>query len=495
LSGAVLQEAPPASAPEGDRLDREALSGAAWSGSAKYTTQLLSWVATILVARILSPSDYGLVAMAAVFMGVIAMLSEFGVGTTIVTLRELSREQIRQLNGFALLLGIGGSALALLAAYPLGAFFRAPDLPPVLMVTGLTFAVSSLQTVPTALLRREMRFRPLATIDLTRGFLTPLVTLLGAWLGMRYWSLVAGNLLGVATASAIALSIQRVPVSRPRLKELGQALRFSRDLLVGRLAWIVYQNGDFAVAARMLGQAGAGVYTLAWTLATSPIEKIAIVLSDVTPSLFSAVQDDRVAMRRYFLNITELVCLATLPVALGLALVSNDAVAVLLGPRWEGAGAPLALLALYAGARAVTQLYGFVFVATRQSRFAMYTSVALAALLLVGFVVGSRWGTVGIAAAWLVIHPGMSVYSFSRVSSALELRAGEYLRSLRLGVDGALAMSVTVLLFQLQVASDWAPGVRLIASVLLGAASFAGVTWLLHGARLLQMVAWLKRVR
>ena len=478
-----------------DRLDRSALSGAAWSGTAKYTTQILSWLSTILVARMLTPGDYGLVAMGTLLMGVISMLSEFGVGTTIVTMRELSDNAIRQLNAFALLLGVAGTVAAFAAAHPLGVFFRAPDLPPVIMVIGLTFTITSLQTVPTALLRREMRFRPLAMIDITRGFVTPVVTLVTAWLGFRYWSLVAGSCIGVATASFMAVYFHRVPFGRPMWSELSHALRFSRDLLIGRLAWIVYQNGDFAVAARMLGQSAAGVYTLAWTLATSPIEKISVVLTDVAPTLFSAVQDDVTALRRYFLHLTELVCLVTFPIALGLSIISSDAVAVLLGPKWHAAAAPLALLALYGGARSITQLYGFLFVATRQSRFAMWTSVMLGMLLLAGFVLGSRWGGAGIAAAWLVIHPGVSVYSYTRVRSALDLRARDYFRALRLGFDGSIAMAIVLIAFHDQVAGNWSPLLRLVSSVLIGAASFGTVTWLLHAERLRQIIAWFRRVR
>jgi O-antigen/teichoic acid export membrane protein len=476
-------------------LDRSALSGAAWSGGAKWTTQLLSWASTILVARILMPSDYGLVMMASVFLGIVAMLSEFGIGSTVVTLRELKRDELRQLNGFSVLLGVGGSILAVLAAYPLGLFFRAPDLPPVLAVLGLTFFITSLQTVPAALLRREMRFRSLAMIDVARGVLMPVATLVAALLGLRYWSLVVGTLVGATVAAAMTIAARRESFSWPRLSRLGHGLRFSRDVLIGRLGWVVYSNGDFAVAARQLGQGAAGVYTLAWTLGTSPIEKISILINDVTPSLFSAVQHDRAALRRYFLNLTELLCLATFPAAIGLALVSEDLVTVLLGPKWEGTGGPLALLALYSGARAVTQLFGHLFTATRQTQFAMWTSLALAVALVAGFIIGSRWGGVGIAAAWLVVHPAFSVYSFTRVRSAIDARGRDYLRSLRLGLDGSVAMAAAILAFQWFLAAEWPAGPRLGVAILLGAAVFGCVTWFAHGVRLRQIIAWLKRVR
>jgi O-antigen/teichoic acid export membrane protein len=476
-------------------LDRSALSGVAWSGASKWTTQLLSWTSTILVARILLPSDFGLLTMAAVFMGAVAMLSEFGVGTAVITLREMPAEEVRQVNGLSVLLGLGGTLLTAAMCYPLGVFFRAPELPPVLLATGLTFLIASFQTVPAALLRRERDFRTLAIIDVTRGVVMPLVTLAGALLGLRYWALVLGTITGAVVTTAMTLRYRREPFARPRPDALSHVLHFSRHILVSRLAWVVYQDGDFAVAGRRLGQVAVGNYSLAWTIASSPIEKVTMVLSDVTPTLFSAVQHDQPALRRYFLNLSEIVCLATFPAAVGLALVSQDLVAVLLGPKWSGAAGPMALLALYAGARSVTGLFGHLFAAARETTYLMWSSLVLAALLLVGFYIGSFWGGTGIAAAWLVVHPSFSVVVFARVRRVLDLGPSEYLRALRLGLDGTVAMATVLVGFQLLVAPAWGAPVRLIVSVVLGASTYGLSTWLLHRARLLQIVNWIRRAR
>jgi PST family polysaccharide transporter len=485
------------STPNLDRgsLDRSAFSGVAWSGVAKWSTQLLAWVGTVLVARILVPSDVGLLTTASVFLGVVMMLSEFGIGTAVITLREMPPEELGQLNAFSVLLGIGGTLLTALMAYPLGLFFRSPELPPVLMVVGLTFLITSLATVPAALLRRELRFRTIAMIDVTRGLVVPLVTLGGALLGMRYWALALGSVVGASITTLVTLYHRRVLFLRPRPDGLKPVLNFSQHVLVGRLAWIVYQDGDFAVAGRRLGLSAVGDYGMAWTLATSPIEKVTMVLSDVTPTLFSAAQNDRVALRRYFLNLSELLCLATFPAALGLALVSHDLVDVVLGPKWVGVAGPLALLALYAGARSVTSLFGHLFNATRETRFAMWTSLALAVALLAGFIVGSYWGPAGIACAWILIHPGFSVYAFSRVRRVLDLSGWEYLRVLRLGLDGALLMAAAILAFQHLLAGAWSPLLRLAVEIPLGAAIFALTTWLVHRRRLGEIIAWVKRVR
>src|SRR5436190_24178728 len=107
-------------------LDRALLHGVAWTAAAKWAAQVLSWASWLIVARLLSPEDYGLVGMATIYFGLITLLSEFGLGTAVLVVRELSVGQINQLNGMAVLLGLAGVLGSCAAAIPLGHSFRAP---------------------------------------------------------------------------------------------------------------------------------------------------------------------------------------------------------------------------------------------------------------------------------------------------------------------------------------------------------------------------------
>ena len=119
-------------------------------------------------------------------------------------------------------------------------------------------------------------------------------------------------------------------------------MRFSGDVLGSRVAWYAYSNSDFLVAGRMLGQAPLGAYTLAWTIASTPVEKITNMITRVTPAFFSAVQDDKPHLRRYLLGITDGLSLLTFPASLGMALVADQFVLVVLGAKWAPAIIPLA---------------------------------------------------------------------------------------------------------------------------------------------------------
>src|SRR5713226_1839930 len=136
-------------------LDRSLLSGLAWTGAARWVTQIVSWVITLFIARLLTPSDFGVLTLAQLPVELVALVSEFGVGTAVVTLRDLSTAQLAQLNTFCVVLGVFGFLVASALALPLAHFFAAPELPPVLMVVATSLVVTSLRIVPSASLQRD----------------------------------------------------------------------------------------------------------------------------------------------------------------------------------------------------------------------------------------------------------------------------------------------------------------------------------------------------
>ena len=154
-----------ASSQDGRHFDASFVTSVFWTGVAKGSSQLISWLATFLVARLLTPEDYGLVGMATVFLGVVTIVSEFGLGTTIVTLRDLSERQIAQLNTVAIALGVACFTVCCAAAVPLGLFFHSEALPRIVVVLGTTFPLTAFRIVPNALLQKDLRFRRLGLLE------------------------------------------------------------------------------------------------------------------------------------------------------------------------------------------------------------------------------------------------------------------------------------------------------------------------------------------
>src|SRR5439155_16697932 len=309
MSGTVGSELPRSVAPPppGARdLDHSLVRGIAWTGVMRWATQLLSWASTLIVARLLAPTDYGLVGMALVYLGFIELVSEFGLGAAIITRRDLTEDQIARLAGLALLIGGGLIGLSAVLAAPVAAFFGEPPVRWIIMVSSLTFLTGALQVVPRALLTRDLDFRRIAWADGAEALLGTCTALTLAALGLRYWALVLGPVVGRTTSTVLVNGWRSHRMAWPRrFGSIAGAVNFGWHVVVARLAWYWYSNADFAVVGRVLGKAPLGAYTLGWTISSIPIERVTSLVGSVTPPVFSAVQRDPPALQRYLRNLTE----------------------------------------------------------------------------------------------------------------------------------------------------------------------------------------------
>ena len=476
-------------------LDRSLLGGIAWTSGVSWFSQILSWASTLVVVHFLAPTDYGLVGMALLYLGLVQMVSELGAGGAVVRFRDLTTDQIRQFNGLSVSAGAICLLISLALAIPIGKFFHEPRLPIVLAVMSSTFVISAFRIVPQAMLQRHLQFRKLALIDGVQSIVGACATLTLAVLGFGYWSLSLGFVTS-ATVYAILVVIQSpTGFRRPRLDSIRQPLTFSGHMLLSRFAWYSYSNSDFAVIGRVLGDAALGAYTLGWTLSGMTVEKITAVIGRVTPAFFSKVQNDLPALRRYLLLITEGLALVTFPACIGLALIANEFVRVALGERWIGAILPMQLLAVLATMRSVQPLIAQVLFAIGQSKLPMRNSILTAMVLPICFFFASRWGITGVATAWLIIGPLMFSPLLLRTLRLIELPARDYFKSLWPAISGCIVMAIAVLAVDRVFLGTVPEYVSLIIEIVVGALAYAGTLFTFHRKRISALRGMLRALR
>jgi len=467
-----------------ERLDGVLARGVAWTAAAKWLTQIVTWGITLIVARLLAPSDYGLLGIAVICLNFVTLFSEFGLGTAVITLQDLTYEQVSQLNSLSLLLGFIGFGVAAATAYPLGIFFKAPKVSLVIIVMSIGFVVSAFRTVPYALLQKDLRFRLLAFIEGLQIAIQSISTLVLAFLGCRYWALVLGNLSVSLTSTALTLIWRRQSFAWPRLSQIQKALVYSWHIVVGRLSCAVYDTSDFIVAGRVLGQAPLGAYTMAWTLAQAPLEKLSNLVNRVTPSVFAAIQSDLAALRRYLRAITGGLALVIFPATLGMALVAREFVQLALGSKWSGVVLPLELLALHALLRSNVILLTPVLNVVGEQRFAMWNNLIALVILPISFYIGSRWGTGGIAGVWVFVYPFVFLPLYVRLFRRIQMKAGEYLGALWPAVNGCILMTVAVGVVKRMLSVSLALYYRFALEILVGALAYVLALSLIHRNRL-----------
>jgi len=476
-------------------LDRSLIRGIAWTSSVKLFSQILSWVSTLIVIRLLNPEDYGLIGMAMVYLGLVALINEFGLGSAIITQRELTDDQLGQINTLCVFLGLAGFMVSCLAAYPVALFFRTPDLEWVIIVMSLTFVISGFQTAPSALLHREMRFKLLAFAEGLQAAGQALATVALAFFGYHYWALVVGGILGTSLSTGVISSRRGLRFVWPRLNALGDALTFSWQILVTRITWIVMIKTDYLIAGRMLGQTELGVYSVASTIAQIPLDKITGLVSRVSFPLFSAVRHEKTALRRYVLSLTEGLALITFPLAFGLALVTEEFVGVVLGEKWSDAIQPLRLLAILIAIRAIFPVIPQVLIVLGEARFIMYVGIVTTVVLPFGVYLGAQWGIVGIAVALCVIHPLNAIPMYWRFTKTLNLTMREYVRALWPALSTSFAMVLFVLFLKAILPAHWPLAVHFGVQVLGGATAYGLTALIVHRERLLGFVQLVRSAR
>lgn len=467
----------------------------AWRTVANWTSQAVSWAALMVVVRLLSPADFGLVGMSVILYWYLKFLGQFGLTQTVIRHRDLSQEQLAQLNTMGAIFGIGSFLLACLFAWPAALFFKTPRVVPVALVTCIGLIPIGLRSVPEGLMNREMRLKTLSLLDALRDIFSAVITVLLAWLGFSYWALVLGNLIPDIVRCAAILIMRPCRFAWPRMATIREELLFGWRVLVSGFAWSTYNTLDNVTAGRVLGRSALGLYGMAWTLANTPLEKIVSLVTTLVPAYFSRVQNDFAALRRYVWSITEALALFTFPTTIGLMLVAREAVPLVMGQRWNGMVAPLQVLCVYATVRSVVAILPKVLTTVGKARFVMRVEVSGLVLMPMAFWIGSHWGIRGIAYGWIAAYPLIALAEYWKMIKTIQMHVSDYLRALRPALDGCAAMILAVLSLKWMLRPDQMGWPRLCLEVGVGAAVYISAILLLHQARAKHYLSIARRIR
>jgi teichuronic acid exporter len=456
--------------------------------------QIVSWASLLVVVRVLAPSDFGIVAMSGAFYSFLRLAGEFGIPVTIMTLRELTEDEIAQLHSVAVILGVAAFLVACVCAWPVSYFFKTPRLVPVIIVSCLSLIPLSLRSVPEGLMSKELRFKPISWFNAIRDITAALTTVTLALLGFTYWALVAGNLLSVTLRSALILGTSRQRFAWPKFTAVKRPLLFSWHVLVSVFSWSAYNTLDNVTVGRVLGQASLGFYGMAWTLSNMPLEKVVSLVTTIIPSYLAKVQKEPAALRRYLHTLTEALALATFPATIGLALVARELVPIALGRKWDGMIVPLEILCLYTAFRSIEALLSKILTAVGNARFVMWVELTALVIMPASFYLGSHWGIGGVAMAWLA-YPLATAPLYWKTFKTIEMSPWEYFTAVRPGLDGAIAMALAVGLLKWKLPASEPMLMRLIIEMVAGAIVYIGTVLLLHRERAMSFVLIAKRIR
>jgi teichuronic acid exporter len=455
-------------------LRNQALSGFRWTAGARLTSQLITWSITLIVIRILSPADYGLLAMATVFVSLLAMFSELGLGAAVVQRKDLDERLVRRVFGVVLLVHLTLAALLALSAPLIGAFYGEPRVVLVLRVLACQFVLLAFAVIPDALLQRRMEFRNRSLLDLGSAVLTSFTTLGLALAGAGVWSLVLGSLLG-QLCKTVGLNLISPYFKRPdfTLSGMRPLLRFGGQMTVSQFLWMGFSQADILICAKLLGNEVLGFYTVAMHLASLPNQRISGLVNQVAFPAFSSMQNDLQRVATNLLLGARILSFIAFPVLWGLSSVAPEIVAAVLGEKWLPSVSILQAIALIMPLRMIGN---FVQVANQGIGRSDVILRNAAWALLIGplcFFVGAKWGGLqGLALAWLVVSPLVFLQVTLRGLPTLGLRWSALIKAILPTLATAVLMFAAVQLARPLFGEILPLGVRLGGLIALGTATY-----------------------
>lgn len=478
-------------------LDRALVQGIAWTGGLKWLTQLGTWVVGLLVARLITPSWYGLFAMAIVYTGFVQFVSEFGLSIALVQRRDLTAIQLAQLGGVATLAGVGACLVSMLISPLIAALFGEPTLSLVIRGLSLTFAIRGLQVLPRATLARDLAFRRLAWISTIEATAWSATSLVGAVFGFGVWALVGAALMSALVATGVLFWWCPLRPAWPRnARALVATTHLGWFVLVAQLCWYIYDHVDLTLVGLTFGKNILGAYAKASDIADVPVDRISSLVNQVTPAVFASAETDVGVLRRHLLGLTEGLALVTFPMAIGMALVADLFVMAVLGDAWRPAIVPLRLLGLLGGFRAVSNLFPQTLIAAGRAKLNAQLNVVTTIVVTGALILGTHWGVAGVAVNWLISVPLITTLTFFRQTfRILRISVREYLHALWPATSAGLGITVAVLALRMSLPHALPATAALGWCVFVGAVAYIGVLVMAHRPRLRCAVALLPMLR
>jgi PST family polysaccharide transporter len=366
---------------------------------------VLSTLGTIILARMLTPDDYGLIGMVAVITGFAVLLRDAGLSVATVQQESITSQQISTLFWINLFISFILGLFVLASAPFLAKFYNRPELASITVALSATFTMSGFVIQHQALLRRHMRFGVLAGIRIIAQVVTIVVAIILAWLNWGYWALVVSSL--VTAIITMGLTFFFCPWYPSRMRKgtgVRHMLRFGGHLMGFNVVSYFSQNMDNVMIGWFLGAAPLGLYVKAYSLFMLAIIQIRIPTTQVGLSTLSLLRNQPERYIKYYQRLVDILATLTIPIASYCAIEANFLVNVLLGPQWVESVPVFRILAIAAIILPVGGTCEIVLVSSGFSKRYLYWGLFSATILISSYAVGLSYGIEGVATAFTIVN-------------------------------------------------------------------------------------------
>jgi lipopolysaccharide exporter len=455
----------------------KALNGGKWISLATAVSTVFQFVQLAVLARLLSPADFGLVSISNLIINFFGLFASLGFANSIIYKQENDRAVLSSLYTLSLGLGVLLSVLVFMGAPLLGMFYNEARLEPVVRLSSVYFVIVGAGQIYLFLLQKELRFRTTAQIDIAGSVVGSGLTIGLALAGFQEMSLIIGMLVTQTVKTVLQVvagwSLFR-PVPGFEMHRIREHLNFGLFNLADGLVGFVQSNADNIMVGRLLGVDMLGYYTVASQLAVFPITKLNPIILQVAYPILARMKDNTADLRRSYLRILDVISYCNLPLLAGLFITADGVVPLAYGPGWEPA-VGLIRIFVFVGLFACLAHPLFTLAYTKgKPNLMLYLNIGTMAVKIPLVLFFARWGVTGIAWAF-VTATGLNLIADLAVARWLVGGfLGDFFRNIARPVLFCALMMGVIVAYKLMIGSGgW---VHTLAQVGLGGAVYAGLT-------------------
>ncbi|MEQ1689242.1 MAG: lipopolysaccharide biosynthesis protein [Sphingopyxis sp.] len=465
-----------------------------WRTGTQIVSQTISWTATLLVIRILNPADYGLFAMAQVMMTFLDFLNGYGFASALIHSKEVSKQAIRQALGLAMLLNGGIAALQFAMAPAVAAYYGKPEVEGLLHFLAFIYLATPFIIVSEVMLSRGLDFKKQAIVNLSAAMVGAGVSLSCALLGFGVWTLVYAPMALFATR-AIGLTIAAKLFILPsfNFRGSGSTLKFGLAMMGSHMFWVMQSQSDIFIAGRRFDAHDVGLYAEALFLTQLVMAKFVPAINQVAFPAYARLQDQPDALRWSFLSAVRLIMLVTAPIFIGIAASASPLVETLFGAKWLDMAPLMQLLGLAMPLMTLQILFAPMNNGMGRPDISMRASAIGALCFASAFLVGSGFGTMGLAVAWLVAAPALLIATILLSGRLTGIGIGDVFGAAAPALLCAFAMGAAVVGVDSLLPAHLRSWVHLAMLVAAGGITYLALAWLVQRETLHRLIALVLR--
>lgn len=381
------------------------VSGVKWVAFANIFRQLMTFISTVIIVRLLTPDDFGLFAILMVFVGFFNMLIGMGSSSAIVQHESPSKKMLSSIFYFNIFVGFLFYFIMIMISGYISILFEKPEIEELLNLISLTFVIASFTALHQALFMKEIDFKTLSIIETLSTFISFSAGIYAAIEGLGVYSLIIRVLLGSALLSIMLWIVSSwKPICFFSFSEIKKIFNFASYLTAFSFVNYFSRNSDNFLIGKFLGTSSLGVYNVAYSIMLYPLQNISSVIIKVIFPAFSKIQNDNVKFKNAYLKVIFFIALISFPLMAGLMATSEVLVSIVFGDKWQGLASILFILAPIGMMQSLITTTGSIYLAKNKVQIMFKTGLINAIVMIISFIIGIPFGIKGVAIAYLTAN-------------------------------------------------------------------------------------------